>query len=279
MRKGLTILELLVVLAILAVLIGLLLPAIQKVRNAALLMQSENKIKQITLGFHTMASQNNGLLPGTLHSQSPYGNAFRALLPYVGFIDWENESDDEIDYQHIPVEGFRNPLDPSYNMRNPEWNQSPRTASVSSYALNAQFFLDKPTLLKMSDGASQTIWVSEHYGWNCNGTTFLYSVGYASHWWLQPPTFAQSLGRPAPGDYVPITTGNPPESLAQGSKTFQVMPSVADCDPRLANASSPSGLQVGIGDGSVRILAPSISPQIYWAMVTPAGGEAIASDY
>jgi hypothetical protein len=197
------------------------------------------------------------------------------LLPYVGFIGWENLPD-ELDYNHIPVDGFRNPLDPSYNVRNPAWNQVAQTASVSSYALNAQFFLDRPALLKMSDGTAQTIWVSEHYGWNCNGTTFLYSIGGASHWWLQPSTFAQSLGRPAPGDYVPITSGNPPVSIAQSGKTFQAVPSITNCDPRLANASSPNGLQVGMGDGSVRILAPSIAPEVYWAMVTPAGGEAVA---
>ena len=128
----------------------------------------------------------------------------------------------------------------------------------------------------MTDGASQTIWVTEHYGWNCNGTSFLYTVSASSKWKpIQPPTFAQVLARPAPGDYYPITKGLPPVSTAIGNVTFQVAPSVTSCDPRLPNATSPSGLQIGLADGSVRVLSGSVSPGVFWGMVTPAGGEII----
>jgi prepilin-type N-terminal cleavage/methylation domain-containing protein len=278
-RSGMTLLELLVVIAIIAVLLGLLLPAVQKVREAALRIQSTNNLRQIITATHNFASDHEGSLPtidGSPSGPNPGQSLWIALLPYVdqanayaGYLGKGQE------VYSVTIKTYISPADPTF---------TGTVTGIASYAANAQAFWGSPGLARtFADGTSNTLAFAEHYAQNCDYTKFWFDVSEADPS-VHRATFAD--GGPAvnrfanDGDYYPITTGPPPTSQWLDGLTFQVAPKPGpDCNTHMAQTPHRSGMLVAIADGSVRQLAPAMSPTTYWGAITPARGEVLGSDW
>jgi prepilin-type N-terminal cleavage/methylation domain-containing protein len=199
-RAAFTLIELLVVIAIIAILIGLLLPAVQKVREAAIRMTCQNHVHQLGLAVHNF-HDSNGTLPPFAAFWGSNGNApvssHYLLLPYIEQGNLANQANGNafIDRTAV-VETFLCPTDPSipggrFNAGDLQGvTGADYTARLSvggvyygatNYAINAQVavasvqsghaFSGGMTLLGIKDGTSQTVLFAERMA-VCTGPNY-----------------------------------------------------------------------------------------------------------
>jgi len=227
LRKGFTLIELLVVIAIIAILIGLLLPAVQKVRETAARMKCANNLKQLGLAVHNFESSHSrmptyhGVFPevnGRVNVQgtttkSVYGSWFVHLMPYV---------EEGNMYEQLASETAQYGNANSVNIPATGVQVSPAVAAVYDYSGSTLIpaVPGTPTLVQITNANGYTLWVTQTVG----GTAAYYS----------PPGVLVSPAQPAvwnPPNSGPVNGPNGVYKSPFKERIFPVLQCASDPSP------------------------------------------------
>lgn len=300
LRRGFTLIELLVVIAIIAILIALLLPAIQKVRESAARMQCLNNVKQLALAAHNY-HDTNSKLPGAAGAWSGSGTWLVSVLPYVDQPAIAKlYRTDLVGYDQVSSGATGNQLAvgscPSDNAAL-KGGQTYKGSSYHNYAVNigntasgtpfstgnmrtettyngntfagAPFRYDTPQrLTDVTDGTSNTLAFAEVIqGQRQDLRGFI--------WWVSGAGFVTSL-RPNDSNPDVLTHGycdpnppNPPANCTGLTVSGYAVRAFA------ARSRHTGGVNVAFCDGSGRFVADAVNALTWQYLGTSQGGEVI----
>jgi prepilin-type N-terminal cleavage/methylation domain-containing protein len=290
-RPAFTLFELLVVLAILAILLGLLLPAVARVRQAAARTQSLNNLKQIGLSLHNYNDTYTRLPTGVDDNHFSTGSR---LLPFLEqealyrTIDFTKSIDDKANAEarKAVIKTYLSPDDPVVQVK-PEWG-------ATNYLYNdLVFFLNSISRIPASfpDGLSNTIVTGD----TLKGDGGTKAVTVKRQYVLLDKDALKGI-KPDAGvqDFKDDKhiTGDRCASwmdgrFLQGTFNGALRPNDERPDVSCAGLGGVSALRslhdiisVGLADGSVRTIdAKKITHKTWMAAITPAGEEALGPDW
>jgi hypothetical protein len=285
-RRGASLVEVLVVIAILGLMLGLLLGAIQGGRTTAVRLNSQNNLRQIILATHQLADQEAGKIDNLTKTALPKKKLYTESSIHWDLLPWthgprvrpRNPTEEELgDYLCPRVKTYISPADPSQG--HPVLQV---TRGWCSYSCNMMVFDGSFTMpFSLPDGTASTIAFAERYCYSAKTGDyslyyFIFPASPESH---QVNDRRATFADVASGDVIPVKDPVTGQTVAsRRGVTFQVRPKVEDADGKQLQTPFPGGLPVAFFDGSVRTIAPGVAEHVFWGLVTPGGGEVVGLD-